>query len=1363
MNRLLRELVGESPGIEAVREKIQRLLDRKLGSRHLPPILIDGETGAGKGLVAWLIHRAGPRADGPFVPVNCAAIPETLLESELFGHERGAFTDARQAKPGLFQAAHRGMIFLDEIGLLPEGLQAKLLKVIEERSVRRLGSTRSEPIDVWIVAATNEDLAVATRARRFREDLYHRLAVLTLRVPPLRERREDVLLLADHFLARAGAEYGLAPKTFTPDARAALLSYRWPGNVRELSNVIERVTLLAEEPEVTAEMLGLHEAPARSESAGALEARARPLADAADSTERSRLLEALGETGWNISRTAARLGITRNTLRYRLEKHGLHREGGATPRRRPSEPAPRPRPVAVGAPPASPTPAPASAVRWERRRVTLLRAVVGAPGLASPLYTSRAVQVLVEKAQSFGGQVEELSPAGVMAAFGLEPVEDAPRRAAHAAMAIQKAGERARRAGDEPWEFRIGIHVDQLLVGQAAGHLRIDPDAKRGAGGVLDVLVGAADGGTTVVSEAAASLLERRFALIAIDARTPDVVPGRVYRLGHERRGLGFGQRLARFVGRDQDLQLLLSRLTAVPRGHGQVVGIVGEAGIGKSRLVFELRQRLRGEEVTYLRGRCLSHGSAVPYLPLVDILHHAFRITEADEPARIRERVHAGLSELEIDPDETAPFLLRLFGVKEGTERLEVLSDEVMGTRTLDAFRQIILKGSRRRPIVFVVEDLHWVDKTSEDSLAFLVEHLSAAPILFLATYRPGYRPRWIDKSYATQIALQPLSHQESLELVRSVLPSSPLPERLTRLILDKAEGNPFFLEEMSRAVAEQGGLRASLAVPDTIQELLQARIDRLPVESRRLLQTASLLRREFSPELLEAIWEGPLGPHLEELARLEFLYEQGRPGGPVYAFKHALIQEVAYASLPESDRRALHAAAGRALESLYAGRLEEAYDSLAYHYSKTDDSAKAVEYLTRSAERAARSYAHEEAVRALQEAVAHVGRLPEAERDTRLFDLLLRQGFSLTALGRVQEVLDLLLPHQERVDRQGDRALAGRYYFLVGRTYSFLGQYERAAQNARRAIAEATQCGDEATMGKAYSLLAIQSVLSGEAHAGLEHGRQAIALLERTAERWWLGHAYWMVGLNYCQMGEFEPALQAEGRAHAIGEGIGDPKLQSFASWVSGIIYASVGEYAAGIAACERALRQAPDPLERAIAAGCLGYAYLEQGDTAAAISHLERSVQQFAEFRYRPFQGWFSAILAEACRRERQLERATDLAMQGLVLTREANFRTGLGWAQQALGRIAVTRGAYAEAQAQLNAARETFAAIRSRYELGRTYLDLASLARLQGNQEAVVTNLRAAHDLFRTLRVEKYVGLAAHLARQAGVVLSDEPSA
>ena len=243
---VLPELVGESPGILAVRERIARLVARASDVRRLPPVLIQGETGTGKGLVARALHRAGPRSSGPFVDVNCAAIPETLLEAEMFGFERGAFTDARQAKRGLFQTAHRGTLFLDEIGLLPDGLQAKLLTVLEERTVRRLGGTHSEPVDVWIIAATNLDLQAATRAGRFREDLYHRLAVLTLTLPPLRERQRDILLLAEHFLARACADFGLPAKMLAADARAALVAYRWPGNVRELINTMERVVLLAE-------------------------------------------------------------------------------------------------------------------------------------------------------------------------------------------------------------------------------------------------------------------------------------------------------------------------------------------------------------------------------------------------------------------------------------------------------------------------------------------------------------------------------------------------------------------------------------------------------------------------------------------------------------------------------------------------------------------------------------------------------------------------------------------------------------------------------------------------------------------------------------------------------------------------------------------------------------------------------------------------------------------------------------------------------------------------------------------------------------------------------------------------------------
>ena len=254
-------LLGDSPGMIALRESAIRLLQHPSDRGRLPPLLIQGETGVGKGLLARTLHEEGPRAGQPFVDVNCAAIPETLLEAELFGFERGAFTDARQPKAGLFQTANRGTLFLDEVALLPDALQAKLLKVLEDRTVRRLGATRSEAIDVWVITASNEDLAAAVRLRRFREDLYHRLAVVTLRLPPLRERGGDVIRLAEHFLAAACAEYGLDRKVLAEDARAALAQHAWPGNVRELANTMERIALLVDAPVVTEAMLDLSPAP----------------------------------------------------------------------------------------------------------------------------------------------------------------------------------------------------------------------------------------------------------------------------------------------------------------------------------------------------------------------------------------------------------------------------------------------------------------------------------------------------------------------------------------------------------------------------------------------------------------------------------------------------------------------------------------------------------------------------------------------------------------------------------------------------------------------------------------------------------------------------------------------------------------------------------------------------------------------------------------------------------------------------------------------------------------------------------------------------------------------------------------------
>jgi DNA-binding NtrC family response regulator len=483
----LSELLGDSPPIVRVRETIQRLMSRHAEARRLSPILLEGETGTGKGLLASIIHRLTPRRDGPFVSINCAAIPETLLEAELFGHERGAYTDARQSRAGLFQAANGGTIFLDEVGLLSEALQAKLLKVIEERAVRRLGSTRCEPVDVWVISASNEDLVVATRARRFREDLYHRLAVLTLRLPPLRERGVDICLLAEHFLRHLCADYDMRPKTLTADARAALLAYRWPGNVRELSNVMERVVLLTDAPHVTAEMLALP-GEVRFPSIAPVARRAvAPVEDPA-SLEPTQMLDALEETGWNVSRTAADLGMSRNALRYRIEKYRLRPGALPLPAR------PESCGVLAASAPASPalgTPArrPPDDSGWHPRRVALLRAVLGS---ASP-DASRQLDVLIEKVESFGGRIEETDAAGIVGAFGLEPVEDAPRRAVLAAIAMQKAAEREAERGTD-FQLSIGVHIRPVPVRRMGGIPRIHPEARREAWAVLGALVGGEPG-----------------------------------------------------------------------------------------------------------------------------------------------------------------------------------------------------------------------------------------------------------------------------------------------------------------------------------------------------------------------------------------------------------------------------------------------------------------------------------------------------------------------------------------------------------------------------------------------------------------------------------------------------------------------------------------------------------------------------------------------------------------------------------------------------------------------------------------------------------------------------------------------------
>ena len=320
------EVIGESAGIRAVLDQARQIASLN----ETPPVLITGETGTGKGLVARLIHSSSPRAAGPFIEVNCTALPATLMEAELFGHERGAFTDAKESKLGLFEAAEGGFLFLDEVGDIELSLQGKLLKAVEERTVRRVGGIRDRRIDVRILAATNRDLEREAEREHFRRDLYFRLAVILLRMPPLRERGDDVLFLAEHYLKRFRSKYGKEVSRIEPRARELMLAYPWPGNVRELSHVIERAVLWSRGPALDVEHLSLTTpAPVESgtpNSAGTGSGPGSVLPPPGmdlERWERTMIEQALRESDGNQTRAAQRLGISRDTLRYRLKKYGI--------------------------------------------------------------------------------------------------------------------------------------------------------------------------------------------------------------------------------------------------------------------------------------------------------------------------------------------------------------------------------------------------------------------------------------------------------------------------------------------------------------------------------------------------------------------------------------------------------------------------------------------------------------------------------------------------------------------------------------------------------------------------------------------------------------------------------------------------------------------------------------------------------------------------------------------------------------------------------------------------------------------------------------------------------------------------------
>jgi transcriptional regulator with AAA-type ATPase domain/predicted ATPase len=1270
------ELLGESPELVAIRQSVHQLVNHVHRAGRLPPILIQGETGTGKGLLAHLIHRTSARRAGPFVDVNCAAIPESLLEAELFGFERGAFTDARQAKPGLFQVAHTGTLFLDEIGLLPEGLQGKLLKAIEDRVVRRLGSTRGERVDVCVVTASSEDLAAATKTRRFRADLYHRLSVVTLRLPPLRERQADILLLAEHFLARACTDYGLPAKTLEADALRALLEYPWPGNVRELCNVMERVALLTEAPAVTAETLMLTEAATRGRQEAGKEERS--LGHLVEDIEQARILEALRQTDWNVSRAAARLRISRDKLRYRIEKYDLRPPDSPSPQHRAvSPPAMGPTSKAVSAP-RTPT-----AIQWAHQFLAVLRVVLVAPEpSAGWADLTRPLESVIEKLRGFGGRVEEVSPQGIVMVFGLERGGEAVTQAALAALAIRQAAARAARIDPQTIKGMAAIHAGRFLVGQVGGSPEIAAESKREALTILDALVARADLGTVVVSGATIDFLDRRFALVPLDA-----TDGSAFRLVG-RHGAGVPGRLTAFVGRRHELGLLQSRLASVVRGQGQAVGIVGEPGIGKSRLLFELRESLGAEPVRYLQGHCLSFASNTPYLPIVETVRTLCELGDNDGAAAAGEKVRATLAAIGV-ADDGLVYLLDLLGLGEPVDPLEVRSPDTIRTRTFDLLRRLYVSLSQERPLILAVEDLHWIDKTSEEFLASLVEHLPTTHILFIATYRAGYRPSWVEKSYTTQIALPSLSPEESQGLLDSVLPPDRLPQSLAPIILAKAEGNPFFLEELARAVSRDADAR-TITVPDTIEDVLMTRIHQLPAEARRLLQLASVCGREMSRPLLEEIWDEPhdLEPHLRELVQREFVRLRTGPETTVCAFAHALTHEVAYRSLFDETRRRVHERVARALASRFPQVTETQPELLAHHYTNAGLAGPAVKHWLRAGQQARARSAYTEAISHLTQGLEGLTALPESRERTDLeIELQLALGSSLGAIksfgspgvGQAYRRAQDLAREIGQSSRLFD-ALAGL------QTRDFVrGELGRAQELASQCLTLAAYSGEPSVLYRSSNAMGGVLVHVGEPASAQEHLERAIALVEADKSRpfphrpsvfhplvFALSYNSWALWL----LGYPDQALHVSESALTTAERLDQPLSRALAWHYANVLrqlrreegFILVQADALAALASEHGFQHFS-----ALALVMGGWAVAERGDLAQGAAQIRQGLDAYRDTGTGLGRPYFLGLLAAVYARTGRRREAIEVLAEAISLGQERNERAWEAELQRQTGEV------------------------------------------------------------------------------------------
>jgi class 3 adenylate cyclase/tetratricopeptide (TPR) repeat protein len=1028
-----------------------------------------------------------------------------------------------------------------------------------------------------------------------------------------------------------------------------------------------------------------------------------------------------------------------------------------------------------------------AALEGERKQVTVLFAdLKGSTELirdldpeAAQRLLDPALQRMMDAVHRFEGTVNQVLGDGIMALFGA-PVahEDHAVRACYAALAMQAAmrryAEEVRRSHGLETQARVGLNSGEVVVRAIDSSLHMDYSAIGQTTHLAARMEQLATPGSIRLTAATLRLAE---GLIQVNALGPVPVRGltepvEVFELVgasaiRGRLQASAARGLTRFVGRQQELLALQQTLERAGAGHGQVVALVGEAGVGKSRLVYEFVHSRHVQGASVLESASVSYGKATPYFPVIDLLKRYCHIEEHNDPRTIRAKVTGQLLTLDEALQDTIPALLSLLDALSEDNPFMQLDPPQRRQRTLDALKRVLLRESQEQPLLLVFEDLHWIDSETQAVLNSLVESLPSARLLLLVNYRPEYQHGFGSKTYYSQLRLDPLPPVSANEFLQALLGDDASLEPLKRPLITRTEGNPFFLEESVRTLVETGVLVGtpgayhlaqavpSIQVPATVQAVLAARIDRLPPEEKRLLQTAAVMGTEVPFPLLQAIAELPeevLHRGLAHLQAAEFLYETRLFPERAYTFKHALTHEVAYSSLLQERRRVLHARIVAALEALAGDRVTEQVERLAHHALRGEVWAKAVGYCRQAGEKAMARSAYREAVLAFEQALSVLPDVPET-RDTReqAIDLRLALSLALRPLGDWGRILASLREAEALAAALDDPRRLAQVSVSLANYFFNMGAYGQTMVSAQRALALATA-------GEDVVLPELANFYLGTAYWGQGDYRRAIDCLGQTVaafdgarrcERFGIAilpavAARAFLAGCHAELGTFAEGIALGEEGIRIAEAVDHPTSLMFASWGGGLLVFRHGDLPRAFPLLERAVGICHDadlPAYFPAAAAALGAAYTLGGRIAEAVPLLTQALEQATAMDMIVAQALCRLALGEAQVLAGRLEDAHAVAEGALAHARAYQERGDEAYALRLLGDIAARR----EPPEAIQATAHYQQALALAEELGMRPLQahchrgLGTLYAATGQQEQARAELATAIAMYRAMEM------------------------